>query len=153
MLTMLLGGLWHGAGWNFVAWGGLHGAALICHRSWSARSRTEAPGPAKGHFVGTILTFGFVCVAWMFFRAADLGAAVTMMLRILAFDGVGDALPVPSLGLLVVAALGHCIAARHGERLRTLLPDPSYALILGALAGLALALVPLGNRPFIYFQF
>ncbi len=153
MLTMLLGGLWHGAGWNFVVWGGLHGVALVLHRWWSTH-RTGSPGlGAVGRVGGTALTFTFVCAAWIFFRATDLAHALDVIVRILAFDSHGEALPSASLWLLCAAAIGHATVARHHERLRRCLPDPAYALALGILAGLAVALVPLGNRPFIYFQF
>src|SRR4029079_9199246 len=67
MLTMLLGGLWHGASWNFVIWGGLHGIALAATRMWQ-----RARGDAKrgvGDVVSIVLTFHYVCFAWIFFRA------------------------------------------------------------------------------------
>jgi alginate O-acetyltransferase complex protein AlgI len=69
MLTMLLGGLWHGAAWTFVAWGGLHGLALVVHREWVRR----APAPRQSlRLVATALTFTFVVLAWVPFRANDV---------------------------------------------------------------------------------
>ena len=72
MLTMLLGGLWHGASWNFVIWGGLHGLALIVHREWVA-----SHGKCRARFFAACmavlavpLTFYWICITWIFFRAA-----------------------------------------------------------------------------------
>jgi len=70
MLTMLLGGLWHGAGWTFVAWGGLHGIYLVLHRGWTAWVGTGLP-----QWWGRCLTFLAVVVAWVVFRAPDLTTA------------------------------------------------------------------------------
>ncbi len=63
MVTFLLGGLWHGASWMFVAWGALHGVAIVAHRLWKQRG-LALPGP-----LAWVLTFVFVDVAWVFFRA------------------------------------------------------------------------------------
>ena len=93
MLTMVLGGLWHGASWNFVIWGFLHGLALIVHREFarmmrradtsSKPTRPASDGDASpatlGNIVATIfataLTFYWVCLTWIFFRATTLAAA------------------------------------------------------------------------------
>jgi hypothetical protein len=74
MLTMLLGGLWHGASWTFVLWGGLHGTALIAHRLWQRFANLR---PRLHWFVGWIavpLTFYWVLIAWVPFRAGDVYA-------------------------------------------------------------------------------
>ncbi len=71
---MTLGGLWHGAGWTFVAWGALHGALLLVNHAWRAVRGARAPS-WTGRLVGWALTFAAVSVAWVFFRAADLDAA------------------------------------------------------------------------------
>lgn len=86
MLTMLLGGLWHGAGWSFVVWGGLHGLYLVVHRGWSALA---GQGPPR--WWGRWLTFLAVVVAWVVFRASDLASAADI-LRGMA-GGNGIALP------------------------------------------------------------
>ncbi|MES2739334.1 MAG: MBOAT family O-acyltransferase [Pseudomonadota bacterium] len=97
MLTMLLGGLWHGAGWNFVIWGALHGAYLLINHAWigvAARLRFPRAAPAW-HCAGVALTFGAVCLAWVFFRAPDLARAL-LIVRGMG-GGFGLALP-ESLG-------------------------------------------------------
>jgi len=73
MVTFLLGGLWHGASWMFVTWGALHGAALVLHRAWK-RCRFKMPGA-----LAWLLTFGFVNVAWVFFRARTMDDALRVL--------------------------------------------------------------------------
>ena len=68
ILTMLLGGLWHGAGWNFVIWGGLHGGALIWQREWSKFSAPYQWLCNCMKLIGPLLTFYWVCIAWIFFE-------------------------------------------------------------------------------------
>lgn len=82
MATMLLGGLWHGAGWTFVIWGGLHGAYLCLNHAWIALRTRLLGDRAAGRterFVGWLLTFLAVVVGWVFFRASDTGAAVSIL--------------------------------------------------------------------------
>jgi D-alanyl-lipoteichoic acid acyltransferase DltB (MBOAT superfamily) len=82
MITMLLGGLWHGAGWTFVIWGGLHGAMLLINHLWrrAASSFGLVMPRNRGMTVGShLLTFICVCIAWVFFRADSLPAAMLML--------------------------------------------------------------------------
>lgn len=93
MTTMVLGGLWHGAGWNFVMWGFLHGVFLVVNHAWTAVAaavRLPLEGRAGAVFATTV-TFLSVCVAWVFFRAPDMTTAGTI-LRGMA-GGFGIALP------------------------------------------------------------
>ena len=87
LLTMLLGGLWHGAAWHFVFWGGLHGLALVAHREW--RARVKIDGAWWWTAAGTLLTFYWVCVCWVFFRAPDLSAAGTVLRPFLLWHADG----------------------------------------------------------------
>ena len=84
MLTMLLGGLWHGAGWTFVIWGALHGIYLVINRVWQAALQAAFGRPTLGKSrwaaaAGVLLTFAAVTVAWTFFRATSLDAAMRML--------------------------------------------------------------------------
>ena len=89
-LTMLLGGLWHGAGWTFVVWGGLHGIYLIVNHGWQAlkgavgfeRSSLFGRGAAR------VLTFGCVVIAWVFFRADSFGAALSVLRSMSLGNGI-----------------------------------------------------------------
>ena len=81
MLTMLLGGLWHGAGWNFAVWGMLHGAYLMINHAWAAlAARLRFPvGALPWRLASAALTFVAVCFAWVFFRATDFSRALTIV--------------------------------------------------------------------------
>lgn len=81
MITMLLGGLWHGAGWTFVIWGGLHGLYLVLNHAWR-RLNIEMPD-----YAGRALTFLAVLVGWVFFRADSPGDAVEMLKAMLGLKG------------------------------------------------------------------
>jgi alginate O-acetyltransferase complex protein AlgI len=150
MITMLLGGLWHGASWTFVFWGLLHGVALAAHRAWSER---RPPGRAPfGGVVGWAATYAFVCVAWVFFRAKDFGTAAAILRKLAWLDPGGVVwfyLPLALLVPLVVAA--HWL----GARAVTSLPRPGFASGFALTAWLvALYLFStLDTSPFIYFQF
>ncbi len=85
--TMLLGGLWHGAGWNFVVWGGLHGAYLTINHAWSQR-RGKRPASRGGRLAGWALTFFAVVLAWVFFRATSLDAALRLLAGMAGLNGV-----------------------------------------------------------------
>jgi len=73
-LTMLLGGLWHGAGWNYIAWGALHGMYLLINHLWR-----NVVGMPMGRLLGGVLTFVAVMVGWVFFRAGDISTALRML--------------------------------------------------------------------------
>jgi len=100
MLTMLLGGLWHGAGWTFVIWGGLHGLYLVVHQGWWLLTRHSAMATSAGSRCWTrwwsgctavlahLLTFFAVMLAWVFFRAPDLASALDMLGALVGANGV-----------------------------------------------------------------
>jgi len=90
MITMLLGGLWHGAGWTFIAWGGLHGAYLIVNHGWRAVSpRLGIDGSSRfARIAGVALTFLAVVVGWVFFRAENFQTAWNMLAGMAGFHGV-----------------------------------------------------------------
>ncbi len=89
LITMVLGGLWHGAAWTFVAWGALHGIFLIINHAWrSLRGRLGWPGDsALAGWTGRVLTFLCVALAWVFFRAADFDSAMRMMHGLVGLNG------------------------------------------------------------------
>ena len=94
MVTMLLGGLWHGAGWTFVIWGGLHGCYLVINHLWQTLTAERlSPLPDGwswlGRLSGLCLTFLCVVVAWVFFRAESLSAAMTMLDAMVGNNGLG----------------------------------------------------------------
>lgn len=160
MLTMLLGGLWHGAAWTFVVWGGLHGSYLVVEHALrrSRHSTREAPPPrgtAKDLAQMTI-TFLLVLVAWVFFRASTVTDAMTLLRAM--FWGSGWKLTIPAKTLLkdgiwlapmaVYFLLGYL--AERGRRF-SLSPIPR-GVAVGALAFITLVCREVSDA-FIYFQF
>lgn len=102
MITMLLGGLWHGAGWTFVLWGGLHGTYLIINHLWHSISGRSGPSPGWRALPGTALTFTGVVFAWIPFRAPDLDTAFHLWAGMLGLNGIS--LP-PAMAVKVPAWL------------------------------------------------
>jgi hypothetical protein len=92
MATMLLGGLWHGAGWTFVIWGGLHGFYLIVHHAWQALRKRLGHDLSRqtllGRLSGMTLTFLAVVVGWVFFRAQTLDGAFAILGAMMGENGV-----------------------------------------------------------------
>ncbi len=156
MTTMVLGGLWHGASFNFVIWGALHGFAQITEGFWSKKIAPLIPSmKIIGALAGTAVTFYWVNLAWIFFRAPDISTSLDMAQTYLTFSSAGSKtldFPVwPFLGCLAIAHwLGHRYDAL-GAFAR--LGPNRFAITLGAVSAVALAFVQLNAAPFIYFQF
>ena len=89
MITMLLGGLWHGAGWTFVVWGGLHGFYLVVNHLWR-KTRWKVP-----QFIGWAVTFIAVVVGWVFFRSQTVTDAIILLKGMVGWNGVGITGSVP----------------------------------------------------------
>jgi alginate O-acetyltransferase complex protein AlgI len=152
MITMLLGGLWHGAAWTFVAWGGLHGGAQVVERLGRKAfgDRRVIPG-----WLGVLITFHIVCLGWILFRAESFAMAMSVL------QGLGRAGPLlvttPLVLILIVGGLAmHWLPPRAIEGIAERL-KPAPSLTVAVLIGIAILLVeavrPDGVAPFIYFQF
>jgi len=109
LITMLLGGLWHGAGWTFVIWGALHGIFLVLHRALADSRAVRWIGAQGkvGHAIGVLLTFLCVVVAWVFFRAESFQAAVAVLRGMAGMDGF--AAVVSKRHFLTLAALAAAV--------------------------------------------
>jgi alginate O-acetyltransferase complex protein AlgI len=108
-LTMLLGGLWHGAGWTFVVWGGLHGVYLLVNHAWRAgTAKLKGLGFdfALPKVVSWLITFVSVVVAWVFFRANDVGDAAALLKRMFNLKGVSLLSALSRLEYPLLSALG-----------------------------------------------
>ena len=105
MLTMLIGGLWHGAGWTFVAWGAIHGAALVA-RALVARAAgfVERPWTRRRRAWQRFVTFQVVCFAWIFFRSDSFADAWDLIVRL--FTAWGEPSPLVTGGVLAAIAVG-----------------------------------------------
>jgi alginate O-acetyltransferase complex protein AlgI len=149
-VTFLLGGLWHGAAWTFVIWGALHGAACCIHRGWSSAG-FRMPKP-----VAVILTFLFVNMTWVYFRAPDVATANALLLAMATPDFAAPVLIFAAWPLLLIGAAivwfcpnSQTIAAMDWN---------GRAALSGTLAGAAaiVALIATNTSalsPFIYFNF
>ena len=84
MATFVLGGLWHGASWMFVIWGGLHGGALICHRVWNQL------GLKMPNVLAWLVTFLFINITWVFFRATSIDSAMTILLGMVDISSISS---------------------------------------------------------------
>jgi D-alanyl-lipoteichoic acid acyltransferase DltB (MBOAT superfamily) len=158
MLTMLIGGLWHGAGWTFVAWGAIHGSALVAERWWHDRpGYVERPVTGLRRTWRRMLTFQVVCFAWIFFRADSFADAWGLIERL--FTAWGQSSPLVTGGVLVAIAAGigsqylpprfpQLVMARFSR-----LPVPAQAFVLSLGLLLTHAMGPEGVAPFIYFRF
>jgi alginate O-acetyltransferase complex protein AlgI len=177
MITMILGGFWHGAGWTFVVWGTLHGLYLMINHLWRALR-----GHVGGDFgwsvtlerhLGRALTFVAVVVAWVFFRSEDVGSAVQMLFAMAGNNGVARLESLDSAALLIVTALlaiawlapntqeltGYVgpEGAHEASESHRLPPirwqlSARWAMAVGCLFGSALMLMSKVSE-FIYFQF
>lgn len=151
MVTMVLGGLWHGAAWTFVAWGAMHGAALAVHRALFKGKR------ALGFGLGLLATQLFVLLTWVPFRAESFGDTVTVWTAFLGLRD-GGSLTLSPLVWLVLPLIALDTALGRGMLKQiTQLPlwrrPVFYWSGLGMTAGFILALYPLEAAPFVYFQF
>ena len=155
LLTMLLGGLWHGAGWNFVLWGGLHGLALIVHREWQRRSDPDTASVKFVSRLGPLLCFWWVCSLWIFFRARTFSQAIVLTRSWWFFDSPGAGMfPAWWWLLLGVLLVCHLIARRYDQAEWVhQLPDWLFAPLFGAAFATAIAFAARDAEPFIYFQF
>jgi D-alanyl-lipoteichoic acid acyltransferase DltB (MBOAT superfamily) len=143
VLTMLIGGLWHGAAWTFVIWGGMHGLGLAVNRWWENRRRARKQRPRQEWWIKAICifaTFHFVCLTWVFFRAASLQQAWDVLKRLGALKFETANLAWPVLAVMAVGYGSHWFPKDALERVRggwMWLPAPvQAALILSVGVGL-----------------
>lgn len=149
IITFVIGGLWHGAGWLFILWGLLHGLAQAAERTWR---RFGVPLPRK---LSWLITFLFLNVTWVFFRSGSLEQAARLLKGMSGLSGLGlehlGSLKwaILLIGAVLYAALRHPIQA---ERIRRLQPGPRSALAMAVLLVGSLLFI---NRiaVFLYFNF
>lgn len=157
-LTMLLGGLWHGAAWTFVVWGAFHGLLLVVYHAWASRFAPKGGADSgRGVWLRRILLFHLVCLGWLFFRAESLGQAGALLQQIFtAFEWNGQA--VNMLAALIVLCLPLWLVQELQVRTGRLDAPMELSLVpraalLAVMILMFLALGHTGGGAFIYFQF
>jgi alginate O-acetyltransferase complex protein AlgI len=161
MLTMLLGGLWHGAAWTFVVWGAIHGGALTIeqYRRNAREKRGLEPKPdTVWRRIGRrVLTFHIVCFAWVFFRAETFHVAWVILTRL--FVGWGDSTPLITGGVVLAIAFGIAMqyipsnAIDRAQIMFSRLSPVQMGIVMAVALVFIDALGPQGVAPFIYFAF
>ena len=158
MITMLLGGLWHGAAWTFVIWGALHGFYLIVHRIWNSIGLAPVLRMRKTvvwRWASRLLLFHAVCLGWVFFRAPSFDIAFAMLRR-LTIPGACTLMCIPVALALLIGVTAQFQPLRWRKAVEFELGRwPAWAR--GAAFALAIfaieVLGPSGVAPFIYFRF
>jgi D-alanyl-lipoteichoic acid acyltransferase DltB (MBOAT superfamily) len=162
LITMLLGGLWHGAHVRFIIWGALHGIALALHKMWmEAFPEPKTATPARPAFWSSLLTFHFVVFCWIFFRAADMQIVGDMLAQIVfnfqpeIIVAAIEAYYKPFL-LITFGFAMHLLPCSFKTSLSAnfiALPDVTKAIIIAFVVLLLFQVKTAAVQPFIYFQF
>lgn len=168
MLTMVLGGLWHGAAWTFVIWGALHGLALVVHKEWTLLSQGWIVKAKRiTALLAVPLCFYWILITWTFFRARDVldkdgkvlrtgfDVARTILDSLITFDSHGkQSFSIHCATLFAGLAVIHWLCSRKVFAVWwRRIPDYVFAALLGAGFALALYFMPVEYKAFIYFQF
>ena len=155
IVTMVLGGLWHGTSWNFAVWGALHGVGLALVRLWQTSfGVTKATGLLR--VVCIIFTFHFVAFAWIFFRAPDFATAWAILGRIGSLSISFENISAPLALVLLVGAVFHYVPRKWYEWSQALFVKAPFYAQAAALLLLVLGLqnvISSGATPFIYTKF
>jgi D-alanyl-lipoteichoic acid acyltransferase DltB (MBOAT superfamily) len=153
---MALGGIWHGAGWTFLIWGLLHGAGLAGYRFWQSQRRGATPPSLAGKVGGAVLTFHFVLLGWIFFRAANLTIALGILRQIGSLRFTFDNATPAFLLVLTLAAAAHFVPAswfNAGIIGFSRTPALVQAVALALLAVSIRYVAATAASPFIYSKF
>ncbi|MGB0524121.1 MAG: MBOAT family O-acyltransferase [Flammeovirgaceae bacterium] len=162
LITMLLGGLWHGAHWRFILWGALHGVALALHKVWMEVFKTKGKKQSWFYnFMSGAITFHFVCFCWIYFRAENMLVAQQMLTQMgtafhpeLIFEilsGYSNVFLIMAFGYFT-----HWAPNNWKEYLQVSfknIPDFAKATLIVLVALILYQLKTAGSQPFIYFQF
>jgi alginate O-acetyltransferase complex protein AlgI len=149
LLTMLIGGLWHGANWTFVVWGAYHGALLALYRRWG-HVWDQLPAAVRRP-----LMFVLVVIGWVFFRATDFAMARTLLAKMFGPPVTGPIGPASGLAIAAIIAMALAMFGPNANDLHlTWRFRPRHAFLLAAGFGVCVALMAGGGAsPFLYFQF
>lgn len=159
LLTMLLGGLWHGANWTFVFWGGLNGLALCADKLLAKPDKKKG---ATTQVLSMLGTFCFISFTWIFFRAESFSVAWTVIKRIITLqNGIRQPFSWSFISIAMLLFSTICAVVKEHKGLRETngyYPILNLGSVMGlavffVIVGLILGLAYTGNNPFVYFQF
>jgi alginate O-acetyltransferase complex protein AlgI len=151
VITMLLGGLWHGISWTFAIWGLLHGVGLAITRWWQVHRGRPFPRP-----LGILATYHFVCFTWIFFRAGSVAAALSVLSRIGSLTPGAENVSGMLALVLLIALLALFIRKEWHDRAMEAFAAKPFYVHATALALISVAIQLLGGRgnaPFVYSRF
>lgn len=162
LLTMILGGLWHGANYTFVFWGLLHGVALCIHKLFM-KARKGKKATVVGSIISVLFTYAFVCICWVFFRAENFSIAMDVLSRMFIWqDGITQIFSWSVFGVAVIA-IANIFALVRAKKTKSKEVNGYYPVLdlnkVGSLVIffleilLIVALAYTNANPFIYFQF
>ncbi len=153
MITMLLGGLWHGASWTFVAWGGLHGLYLAVERLLGLDRLTPSRLTYGRRWLMGIFTFHLVCLSWVLFRSPTLAYAAQVVWRILTLAGGNPVNPIPLACVIAIVALQTAKLKINFHMAFMRRPALARWTVYACIGALLIALTTTRSQQFIYFQF
>ena len=157
IVTMVLGGLWHGLTWTFAVWGVLHGVALAVARLWQTwRGRPKQPSPWWSQAIRILITYHFVCLTWIFFRAASMDDALALLGRIGSLTAGFENVSWQLAGVLAAAVALHFINKKHYTSSMDLFARMPFYVHAAALLAVAIAVQMLAgqsNANFVYSRF
>jgi len=146
IITFLVGGFWHGAGWTFFFWGLLHGIGLVIQRVWQ---KTSIIIP---NLLAWFITFNFVNIGWVFFRAPDFDTALTMLTGMIGFHGFFPSSSLITI-ILIIIFLAVCFLAKNSQQLTENFKPTVGSSIVVALLLTCSVLCLRSYSEFLYFRF
>ena len=163
VVTMLLGGLWHGANWTFIVWGLLHALFLIIQRGFEpiAYKLSDYFPKALFKFLGILITFTFVNIAWIFFRSQSLDVAFEILRKIFTFDNMDFSALKPKFQIakaiivVLILIIGEVLYFQFSDKIDTIINEKRFAkmILLAFFLWMILLFGSFSNNNFIYFQF
>ncbi len=162
LLTMVLGGLWHGANYTFVFWGLLHGIALCIHKIYAKLTKNKKR-TVIGSAFSVLFTYAFVCICWVFFRAENFNVAIDVLSKMFIWsDGITQIFSWSIFSIVVMAAMTIAAAVKSKKDGSNRLNESYPILNLNKITSLVVFFVEImvimmlaytNSNPFIYFQF
>jgi alginate O-acetyltransferase complex protein AlgI len=156
IIVMVLGGLWHGIGWTFVAWGLLHGLGLVGLSVYQTVRGRRKNVPAWRRWVSIFFTFQFVCLTWVFFRAPDIATAWAVLGRIGSGTFGLSNMTWTMGGVMAAGVAAHAIPSKWFEKTVELFGEANFVLQGAALASVVLLIELMagrGSSSFVYSNF